>query len=374
MRRCALLVFFWVLSAFAASADQVTLKNGDRLSGTIVSGDEKTLLLKTEFVGDVTIQWDAITAIESSQNLNLTLKDGKRLVGKVSTSDGTLVVAPINATSTPGSAPKTNLATVRNDTEQASFDEEAEKLAHPKFTYFWRGMFDTGLALTRGNSRTASYTLDGLAIRETPRDKLTLSVAYVYASDDTVSPSRTTANALISSIRGDLNLSSRLFVFAVAGFQTNELQHLNLRQIYGGGLGYHVIKTDRNLFDVFGGFNYDRDEFNSYVLTNPTPPPPTTTVAAITKNSAEALIGEEFDSKFAKHSTFTERFVVFPNLSHTGDYRFQLVSALATQLNGWLSWQFTFTDNYISYPPPGLKGNDLVLSTGLRVTWGKQKP
>jgi putative salt-induced outer membrane protein len=373
MRRCVLLALFGMLCVSGAAADQVTLKNGDRLSGTIVSGDEKTLLLKTEFVGDVTIQWDAITAIDSSQNLNVTLKDGKRLAGKVSTSDGTMVVSALNATSTPGSAAKSNVVAVRNDSEQASFDEQAEKMAHPKFTYFWRGMFDTGLALTRGNSQTASYTLDGLAVRETPRDKLTLSAAYVYASDDTVSPSRTTANALTSSIRGDLNLGPRLFVFAVAGFQTNELQHLDLRQIYGGGLGYHVIKTDNTVFDVFGGFNYDRDEFSSYVLNNPTPPPPTTTIAAITQNSAEALIGEEFDSKFSKRSTFTERFVVFPNLSHTGEYRFQFASALATQLNGWLSWQFTFTDNYISYPPPGLKGNDLVLSTGLRVTWGKQK-
>ncbi len=43
-----------------AAADQVTLKNGDRLSGDIVSGDGKTLLIKTEFAGDITIQWDAI--------------------------------------------------------------------------------------------------------------------------------------------------------------------------------------------------------------------------------------------------------------------------------------------------------------------------
>lgn len=373
MRRCVLLVLFGLLGVFGAAADQVTLKNGDRLSGTIVSGDEKNLLLKTEFVGDVTIQWDAITAIDSSQNLNVTLKDGKHLAGKVSTSDGTMVVSAMNATSTPGSAPKSNIVAVRNDSEQASFDEQVEKMAHPKFTYFWRGMFDTGLALTRGNSQTASFTLDGLAVRETPRDKLTLSAAYVYASDDTFSPSRTTANAITSSIRGDLNLGPRLFVFAVAGFQTNELQHLDLRQIYGGGFGYHVIKTNNTLFDVFGGFNYDRDEFSSYVLTNPTPPPPATTIAAITQNSAEALIGEEFDAKFAKRSTLTERFVVFPNLSHTGEVRFQFTSALATQLKNWLSWQFTFTDNYISYPPPGLKGNDLVLSTGLRVAWGKQK-
>jgi hypothetical protein len=33
----------------------------------------------------------------------------------------------------------------------------------------------------------------------------------------------------------------------------------------------------------------------------------------------------------------------------------------------------TVSDSYISYPPVTLKSNDLLLSTGLRVTWGKGK-
>ena len=64
MRRSVLSLLVLFLLASATFADQVTLKNGDRLSGNIVSGDGKTLLLKTDFAGDVTIQWDAITGIE----------------------------------------------------------------------------------------------------------------------------------------------------------------------------------------------------------------------------------------------------------------------------------------------------------------------
>jgi hypothetical protein len=43
-----------MLCLFAGSvvADQVTLKNGDRLTGTIVKSDAKTLLIKTEFAGE----------------------------------------------------------------------------------------------------------------------------------------------------------------------------------------------------------------------------------------------------------------------------------------------------------------------------------
>ena len=149
MRRSFLCVLFFAVLASGAAADQVTLKNGDRLSGDIVNGDGKTLLIKTEFAGDVTIQWDAIVGIESTQHLNLTLKDGTRLSGKITTTDGKFVVAGA-PTPSAGPAPKDTIVAVRNDTEQKTFDVETEKMAHPKFTYFWSGAFDLGLALIAG--------------------------------------------------------------------------------------------------------------------------------------------------------------------------------------------------------------------------------
>jgi putative salt-induced outer membrane protein len=373
MRRSFLCALLLIFLASAASGDQVTLKNGDRLTGNIVTGDGKTLLLKTEFAGDVTIQWDAITGIESSQNLNLTLKDGKRLAGKITTTDGKFVVAGAAEPSAAGPASKDIIIAVRNDGEQKAYDAAAEKMAHPKFTYFWGGLFDTGLALTRGNSSTVSYTFNTKAIRETPRDKLTLYSSYIFANDNTISPGRTTANAIRAGARGDLNVGAHTFVFAFADYETNELQNLDLRQVYGGGFGYHVIKSDRTVFDVFGGISYDHAAFGAYSYANPTPPPALLDVAAITQNSAEVVLGEEFDSHLSKRTLLTERFSLFPNLSHTGDIRFQFDTAISTQLKSWLSWQTTLSDRYINYPPPGLKGNDLVLSTGLRVSWGKAK-
>src|SRR6201981_2602382 len=121
MRRILLSVISLLLTASAAHADQVALKNGDRLTGKIVTGDGKTLLLKTEFAGDVTIKWDAITDIESSDNINITLKDGTRLAGKVTTQDGKFVVAGTPAPA-PTVAAKEAITAVRNDAEQHTFD------------------------------------------------------------------------------------------------------------------------------------------------------------------------------------------------------------------------------------------------------------
>ena len=369
MRRGFLGALLILAGAFVAQADQVTLKNGDRFSGTIVTGDGKTLLLKTEFAGDITIKWDAITTMDSDEVVYLTLKDGTKLVGKVTTQDGKFVVA--SATPAPAAAPasKDTIVAVRDDAEQKAYDLAAERMAHPKFTYFWSGLFDTGLALTRGNSSTTTFTLATKEIRETPKNKLTVYANYIYGSDSSTPPSRTTANALNAGVRGDLNLSPRVYLFAIADYQTNALQNLDLRQTYGGGLGYHVIKSADITFDVFAGLTYERDAFGSYTLLGPPP----TVIAASNSNSLTAVVGEEFDAKLNKRSTFMERLSIYPNLTSTGDIRTQFDTNLVTQLKAWLSWQITFSDSYINYPPPGLKDNDLLLSTGLRVTWGKAK-
>jgi small nuclear ribonucleoprotein (snRNP)-like protein len=123
MRRSFLCVVVLLFLATVAAADQVTLKNGDRLTGTIISADGKTLVLKSEFAGDVNVSWDAVTDIESTQNLNLTLKDGKKVSGKVTTQDGKFVVA--------SAAPvaKDTITAVRNDADQAAFEVETEKMA-----------------------------------------------------------------------------------------------------------------------------------------------------------------------------------------------------------------------------------------------------
>ena len=94
----------------------------------------------------------------------------------------------------PAPEAKDTIVAVRNNAEQQAYELAEERMAHPKITYFWSGLFDTGLALTRGNSSTASFTFNTKAVRETPRDKLTVYANYIFANNDTTPPTSTTAN------------------------------------------------------------------------------------------------------------------------------------------------------------------------------------
>lgn len=67
MRKVCLAVVVGLLACTVqATADTLKLKNGDRLTGTIVKADEKALVIKTEYAGPITVNWDAIQEVESS--------------------------------------------------------------------------------------------------------------------------------------------------------------------------------------------------------------------------------------------------------------------------------------------------------------------
>src|SRR5213080_4484754 len=140
----------WFFSFCCVSfADQIVLTNGDRLTGAIMKSDDKTLVIKTEFAGDVTVQWPAVQEIHSTQTLHLVTRGEKMLVGTVTTSDGNLAVG----TATSGTV--NVVKALRNDEEQAAY----EKSLHPTLLHDWAGGANVGFALTRGNSETKNLAL-----------------------------------------------------------------------------------------------------------------------------------------------------------------------------------------------------------------------
>ena len=102
-----------------AKADQVTLENGDRLSGNIVKSDRHTMTMMTEFLGEVTIQWDAIGEIISDQELFVAAANGQVLVGTVSTRGSSLQVQISQAESVP--VEKAVVETLRSQAEQDAY-------------------------------------------------------------------------------------------------------------------------------------------------------------------------------------------------------------------------------------------------------------
>lgn len=361
-RTLHLLIVIFVFSSLPVFGDEVVLKNGDKLTGTIVDSDAKTLTLKSDsvgrveasgFVGEVKIQWDAIQSITSSQPLHVTSKDGQTLVGSVTTEDGKFDVQ--TATSGRVAVAKDVVQNVRNKDAQAAHEAEIHRLEHPKLTDFWGGVIDTGFAMARGNTQTLTFNLSAQAARTTQKDKLSLYALSLYSNNSATGQSVTTASLVGGGGRLDLNINDKWFAFGQLGLLHDRFQELDLRVVPAGGIGYHAIKSDTTTLDLSLGGALNQEYFTD----------------STSRTSGEVLLGEALTHKFSKAVAFNESLQFFPNLTDTGEFRYVFNVGLNTTLTKLLSWQITATNLYLSNPPLGAKTTDLILTTGLRFTFGK---
>ena len=56
-------------------ADEIRLKNGDKLTGQIVRMQEDKLILKTTYAGEITIIWQEVASIRTDGSIKIVLKD-----------------------------------------------------------------------------------------------------------------------------------------------------------------------------------------------------------------------------------------------------------------------------------------------------------
>jgi putative salt-induced outer membrane protein YdiY len=341
------MLFCLLFPARFVLADQITLSNGDRLTGTITKADGKTLVIKTEFAGEVTVQWPAISEINSAQPLHVALKSGQTVVGAVKTTDGSIEVAPANAQ--PVAVAKDAVVSLRSQSEEVAY----EKSLHPGFMEGWAGGANVGFALTGGNSETENLAIAFTADRKTTKDHIGLYENSVFAKDNApgATPS-TTAQATQGGARYDRNFAPRLFGFGAADFQTDALQSLDLRSVFGGGLGWHAIMNARTTLDFLGGANYTRENYST-----------------LQRDLIALTVGEELMQKLGKSTVIVQKLYAYPDLNDAGEYRAAFNLGTVTKLSKWLGWQNAFGDIYVTNPPVGKKTNDLQLTTGLNISF-----
>src|SRR5262249_8335130 len=151
--------------------------------------------------------------------------------------------------------------------------------------------------------------------------------------------------------------------------------------LLGGGLGVHAVKAESTRLDLYAGAGYDWENFATRGQDRLTPPASLPQSQArldrfrlgsnsLARKSWELIVGDEFTRQISDAVSFQQRMAYYPNLSESGEYRMAFDASIATKINRWLEWQMSFTDRYLSNPLPGIRKNDVLLTTGLRFTFG----
>ncbi len=368
LRLRGLLAAATLLIPTALQADTVVLKNGDRITGSVVKTDGPNLIFHSELAGDIKVPLDAVTALTTTGPAAVTFKDGRIAAGPAALDPSAIEVHTTGDGTV--KADRATVAAIRSQDEQKAYQANIDRYAHPGIFDLWAGTVDVGLAVSRGNSQTANFSTAFHATRATKRDKLNVYFTSIYATQETYTPgvsplvsryeSGTSANAKRGGLSDNINVSAKFFVWGSLDFENNALQELNLRVNPAGGLGYHVFKSDKGYFDLQAGASLNREWF-----------------ASSNQTYAEAVVSDEYDRTINKRSHIHQSFRFFPNVSDTGQYRMNLDVTGSTALTKLLSFQVSLSDRYISNPPATffpaapIKNNDLIFTTGVRMTFAR---
>jgi hypothetical protein len=326
------------------------MKNGDRVTGSVVKKDAATLTVKTVHFGVITMPWNQVESIATDAPLTVVLPGDQAVQGTLATTGQTVRV---EAPDGPRTVPLTEITALRNADEQRAY----ERLLNPSWTELWTITGSLGLAGTAGNARTSTFTVPVAMSRVTNSDRTTAYFNLVRASAVINNVSAQTAQAVRGGWGYSRNITPRLFWNFFNDYEYDRFQNLDLRIVAGTGLGYSVWKSARGRLDLVGGAAWNRESFDPIRPRQP-----------FTRNSAEAYWGDDLAFKLNDRASLTQSYRMFNNLTNTGEYRQNFDFGLNTRLTSWLTWNASFSDRFLSNPVAGRKRNDLIYSTGLGFT------
>ena len=313
--------------------DIITLRNGDVLHGEIKSLDRGLLSVSTTFMGTVKVEWRGVARIESPQFFEVETTTGTRLFGTMP--DG--LEDEVIMVGAPGLAEKLERIDVIRIV--------------PLNQVFWErldGFVDFGYTFARANRNTQFTLSSEVKIKS---DKHDFGVDYSSQLTDSKDTDRRTRNDIAVTYGRALN--DRWFGIGIAQYSQNDELDLDLRQLYGGGLGRHTVQNNRTLFSWWAGAGLTRERFFSTG-------DPTNNVEAIgvLEHSYFIFEGNETD--------LNTQIAFFPNLSDFGRIRINFQTRIRWEIFKDFTWNVTFRNSFDSRPPTeGTETNDFSLTTSV---------
>lgn len=309
LRRLVVLFVFISLEIIRAQTVVLHLRNGDRITGTVVSEDTNQVMLSSALIKEIVVP---IAAIERRE---------------------------IIPAETPSAKPPP--ATVKPVTPQpaASLPVAAKPPKH------WVREAQIGMDAVFGQKDRQLYygRLKATYVKDRFKNIFDYNVSY-GRTDGVLSENR-----MDGSSKTDFNLGKRVFVYNLGGAGHDEIRKIDLRYEEGPGIGYHLITRSNFVFNVESGANYQAQYFSDR-----------------TKNeNFYVRLAEDFTWKINNRLTWDEKLEYFPRVENGNQYRARFETNLKYLLLQNLSLNLTVIDQYDSEPANGVDKNDLQVRSSL---------
>lgn len=319
------------LLALTATADEVVLRNGDKLTGKVLRLTGGKLLLKVDYSKKpIEIDKSKVKSIRTDEPVELRLADGQVIKGKLRTDEKGRLVAE------PGAG-------------RGAVNIEWSKVAAinpPKS--LWHGSVTVGGADQGGNTDRASFSAAAEAVRRTGRDRFGLRFLFNYAEEDGGMTARNTFGAS----KYDYFFTKKIYGYLSVEMLSDEFRDLTLRTVTGAGLGWQVVEKPDLSFALEAGAAHINEDFEEAEDDS--------RVAA----RGSAILKWKIFGKV----TFSDRLTILPSLEDD-QYQLRNEAALTTALGAGWSLKISNVFEYDNQPPVGVKKTDRIWILGLQYTF-----
>ncbi len=229
--------------------DEVFLKSGDRLLGTIQGIDENNLIIQTEFADTLTIDRQKIKSFSTFDPMTVVFNDHDYITGRIKQSNRSQLQVNSDRAGTNNNF---KLAEVKK-----IIRGDPIEIARAKEKAQFSGDVDIGLSTSSGNSDDDSYVGSGELRARTPNNRYSVRIERAFERSD----GDKTKDETFGSIQYDHFLSDKWYLFNSASFKEDEIELLNLRTALSAGVGYQFFERDDLLLSAELGPSYVNEDF-----------------------------------------------------------------------------------------------------------------
>ena len=286
---------------------QFKLRNGDRVSGEIVSETPEGVTLKTPWGGTIGIP-------------------AKEIIS------GNIVSAP------PPSVPPAVLTPVANPSPA----QPARTRTHK-----WIGEIQAGVDLLFSEKNRQLYSGRVKITHTYSRMRNLFDYQFAYGETD----DELTDNRMIGSLKTDQELTRHLYLYNLGGVGYDAVRKIDFQWEAGPGLGYHWVKRTNFVFNTEAGLNYQAQYLDD----------------DLKKEVVYLRLAEDATWKITPKLSLDERFEFFPSTENLADYRMRFESNLRYAIINNLSFIVTVLDTYETQTARGVPQNDLQIRSSIGV-------
>ena len=317
------------LALNVAHAAEVHLNDGSVVIGTILGlEDGEDLIVDTEYMDEVVIEWEAITRIRETQVIEVELFNGERLFGQVEVDEDGVSIIGDDTTVT---LPRDRVFAIAEVNDS-----------------FWEGLdlyTDIGMNLVRGNNQVTQLSF-GAGIGYDGRDFETSVDATTIVNQQTEGQDLRRATLAANYT---YRLPRNWQASGLLQFESDDQQGLNLRTLFGGAIGNRVYNQRRMRIDLYTGLVINNEEFDGQPRTE----------------TLEGLVGAAYRLRSERGIDIDASLSVLPSLEQSDRLRMQFDGSLSIDLIADLDFKLTVYDRYDSQPPEGNDTNDTGVTLGL---------